>query len=379
MKFYAIPSSFPFVNRVLLLCVLVFNNTFGQAKTEILTNQGVVSMVKAGLGKLIRLIMIILFCILSLISFTATSQNMIKITKLRPAQLDLSAYQKIAIGDITGSTGAKTERAMDLADALTSELFNSKGFEIIDRNAINQILASQKGNNIQTINETTTSVLAKKINSAVLIVGRIQNDKIYKEEKTVRNIVVSDGCYNSYWWELQGDITVQLKIIDIKTGQMLFSNPVIKKINVETKKECNPYKLGDLEPILRDGVKDLTREITKIFIPYGETITLFFETPFVVLKNPFKKLTTAIQSFESNNNALGLEILKAYAEDNSLKESFHAKAVYNYGVGLFIDGQYDFATEKINEAQKLGSPNAIQMLKKIETEKQYSIRTNVRR
>ncbi len=375
MKFYAIPSSFLKSNWLFLLFALILNNTFGQVKSKAFTKQKMILYS----NKLTRIVLNSLFVIQLLINFSATSQSIIKVTKLRPAQLDLSAYQKIAIGDITGATGAKTERALDLADALTSELFNSKSFEIIDRNAINQILSSQKGSNIQTINETTTSILAKKISSAVLIVGRIQNDKVYKEEKNVRNIIVTDGCYNSYWWELSGDITVQLKIIDIKTGQMLFSNPVVKKINVETKRECNPYKLGDLEPILRDGVKDLTREITKIFIPYGEVITLTFETPFLVLKNPFKKLTIAIQSFEANNNALGLEILKAYADDNSLKESLHAKAVYNYGVGLFINGQYDFAAEKMQEAQKLGSLNAVQMLKRIETEKQYSIRTNIKK
>ena len=49
-------------------------------------------------------------------------------------------------------------------------------------------------------------------------------------------------------------------------------------------------------------------------------------------------------------------------------------ATYNYGVGLFIDGQYDLAAEQLNKAKAMNDLLAYEVLQKVETELQYSNR-----
>ena len=314
----------------------------------------------------------LLIILLLAVSF-CDAQNAIKVTKKRPPELDFSSYKQIAVGDIVGSSGVKTERSMDLTDALSSKLFNTNTFEIVDRNALTQILSSQRGTEIKMINEATTSALSKKLNGALLIVGRIQNEKLYKEQKSQDQSIVVNGCRTMYWWSVTGDMTVQLKILDIKTGKMVYNKPVVQNIKMETKQECERKSLGDTEYLLQDAVTGLATEIAKIILPYDEDMTLTFEQPMITMfKNPFKKLKVAIQSFQGNDNATGIQILKSYADDTSLKPNLHPMAVYNYGVGLFIDNQYDLAATQFQTASTLGSLDAPAMTTKTQNERQYS-------
>ena len=260
---------------------------------------------------------------------------------------------------------------MDLADALTSKLFNANAQEIIDRNALESILASQK-TSLTTINEASASALSKKLSSAIMIIGRIQNEKIYKEQKNTKNIIVSNGCSYTYWWELTGDITVQIKVIDIKTGKMLFSNPIVQPIKLETKRECSPTVLGDTEPLLKDATDDLATAIAKLIVPYDEKLIINFEKPILsILKNPFKKLNAAVASFQSQNNDVGLAILKEYADDTKLKPETRAMALFNYGAGLFIAERYELSEEVLKAAAASGSLSAPALLSQIQIEKKH--------
>ncbi len=205
-----------------------------------------------------------------------------------------------------------------------------------------------------------------------MIIGRIQNEKIYSESKNVQNIISSNGCAYSYWYELSGDITAQIKVIDIKSGKLLFSNPVVRNIALKTKRECTPYKLGDTEPILQDAAKDLATEITKLIVPYYEEFTVVFEKPVLsVFKNPFKQLPLAVQNFSVNNYSAALEILKKYADDPSLKPNIKAMAHFNYGLGLSVAEQYDLADEQLRLAASLGDINAAAMIARNAIEKDY--------
>ncbi|WP_374163753.1 CsgG/HfaB family protein [Arcticibacter sp. MXS-1] len=305
-------------------------------------------------------------------------QNTITIKRKRPPQMDISKYEKIAVGDIVGPTGSKTTRSMDLTDALTSHLFNANSYEVIDRNALAEILSAQRGTEIKAINETAAAGLSKKLSSAIMIIGRIQNEKVYSEKKEQRQMISFNGCTMQYWWVLSGDTTAQIKIIDIKAGRMLFSNSIVQPVALETKHECEPRKLGDTEPLLKQTTEQLARQIGKLLLPYDEQITLKFEKPFS-LKNPFKKLGDVIEYFEGGNNEAALVILKEYADNASLKPETRILALYNYAVGLFIAERYSDAALLLKTVNQQGSLDVRPLLKQIEAESQYQTKLAVKK
>lgn len=98
----------------------------------------------------------------------------------------------------------------------------------------------------------------------------------------------------------------------------------------------------------------MAAEITKLLVSYKEDIHIAFQAG-TLLKNPFKKIDEAAAHFRRGNTEDGLQILKVYAEDNSLKDKFKAQSHYNYGLGLFCANQYEEAKAEIKKAIALNS------------------------
>lgn len=184
-----------------------------------------------------------LFCALRLLILpilifygTDSASQSFVFTKTRAPQINIANYKQIAIGDIVGPTGYQTEDALNLSDELSSKLFNSNAQEILDRNALEKILSS--GLKLKLGDEKTVSALKNKLNSAVLLTGRIQTKNISQEEVSDKNIVVVNGCYYSYQWKASCEMIVQVKVVDVSTGKMLFNGPVTKKSSFQTKASC---------------------------------------------------------------------------------------------------------------------------------------------
>lgn len=76
-----------------------------------------------------------IFLVFSCHFFPAGAQTYV-LTKNRVPQLHVKDYKQIAIGDIVCPNGVENERSLDLRDALTSKLFNSNTYEVMDRNAL---------------------------------------------------------------------------------------------------------------------------------------------------------------------------------------------------------------------------------------------------
>jgi tetratricopeptide (TPR) repeat protein len=290
------------------------------------------------------------------------------ITKTRAPLVNAGLYKQIAIGDIVGPSGSKTEEALNLSDELSSKLFNSGAQEILDRNALEKMLSS--GSKLTIGDDKTVAALKKKLNSAVLLTGRIQTKNISQEEVSSKNIVVVNGCYYSYQWKAACEMIVQVKIMDIGTGKMLYNNSVAKTSSFQTKTGCEHTAKIDPSYITSETLKNVATEIARLLVPYKENIDITFQTG-TLFKNPFKKLNEAVINFKAGSFEDGLKILKAYTEDNSLKDKFKAQAYFNYGLGLFCADRYDLAKEEIKKAIALNSGDYSyeQWLAKIENER----------
>lgn len=86
---------------------------------------------KATLSKwricVVSLLLLTLFLVLS----CGTSAMML--TVKRPAEVNLKGYSKIAVGDIADPNGRISQHSRDISEVLTSTLFDTKRFEVLDR------------------------------------------------------------------------------------------------------------------------------------------------------------------------------------------------------------------------------------------------------
>jgi len=281
--------------------------------------------------------------------FSAAAQSFV-LTKTRAPKVNVENYKQIAIGDIAGPSGSQTEESLNLSDELSSKLFNANVQEILDRNALEKMLASHSKFTLG--DEKTVAILKKKLNNAVLLTGRIQTKNISQEETSSKNIVVVNGCYYSYQWKAACEMTVQVKIVDVSTGKMLFNSPVTKKSSFQSKATCEHTQKIEPSYMASETLKDVAAEITKLLVPYKEDVNIPFLTG-TLFKKPFKKIDQVIMNFRAGNFEDGLMILKAYAEDNSLKDKFKEQAYFNYALGLFCANQFAQAKTEMKKAISL--------------------------
>src|SRR5574343_1273664 len=118
--------------------------------------------------------------------------------KQRPARLALTQYKQVAVGTFYGPLGTVTEKSLDIADELTSRLFNANTFEVIDRNALVSLLANQKNSDVKLMDESVISQLNKKLKSAFFITGRIQSERVEQKLIETKN-GTCPGNYSYYW------------------------------------------------------------------------------------------------------------------------------------------------------------------------------------
>ncbi len=302
-----------------------------------------------------------------------TFSQSVTITKKRPADMELPGIKKIVIGDFVNATGLKDKNSLDLIDNITSKIFNSGRFEVVDRNILDQILSSQKRGSVEVIDEKTISLLSKKLDDAILILGRLQASEIRQDQITERNTI---KCGTAYYWKVSGSMTVQLKMIDIKTGRLIFSNSVIQPIDFQSVVSCLPTAKFQDPYIEKQVIPDLASKITNLFIPYSEDINVFFQDG-TIFKHPFKNLTNAISMVRIKDYEKAVELLQPYTQTSDLKNNFKAMAWYNYGLALFAVSRYSDAKKAFKQAISLYPSSDYQLMyDKMDNEKMIAERVS---
>lgn len=300
---------------------------------------------------------------------TVIAQNATLILKKqRPPGLDMTPYRQVAVGDIVGATGFKTEQSLDFTDALTADLFNAKTLEVVDRAQLESIFSSQR--DLQVLDNQAKQILNKKMSNGIFISGRIQRSQLEQKLIYQTQSIVVNGCDKMYHYEVNGNVTVQLKILDLKTGKMIFSDAVTQAVSRQTKEKCEIPEKMDMTVIERDAIKELANETVKLIVPYEQNIPIQFNNP-GLFKPTFKQLNNALKLLEANNTDAGLNILKGYTESKDIKDKFQPNAWYNYALGLLYAGRNKEAKAALQKTVSLNpdyASNTAQYIKLIDDE-----------
>ena len=293
---------------------------------------------------------------LLLLAGSASAQDYIlRFTRTRYPVFDAGKYKQVGIGDIVGPTGTPTQSSLNLTDDLTVDLVKQQTptCEILDHTALNRLYGS-KSSTTTIINETTMASLAKKTQSAVLLVGRIQSDKVSQTLKTESSGVQT--CPTNYWYESFGDFTLQIKIFDVKTAKMLHAEVIKIPMTHKSKKDCKEQGKLEETQIQRQAAEEAAAQVARLLFPYEEALQVELWSP--LLGNPFKNSRNASALFNTGDHKGALDILAGYTTDPSVKEKFRPMAFSNYGCCLYADGQFALAKEQFLKAYAL-SPSTI--------------------
>jgi len=281
----------------------------------------------------------------------ATTSMMITVT--RPAEINLKGFDKIAIGDIVDPSGNVSKHSKDISDEITTTLFTSGKYEVLDRAHIDNVIKEHKLGMSGLVDENTASELGKFIGAAVLVFGRIQTDKYDEETSKGKPWTDKQGkSHQSYYREGVYSLSVNLKVVDILTSKIL----AIKTLSTGYKKSTsadNTYAPEiDKNPLYRSCVNDISGQFMRLVAPYDVQVKATFQTDKML-----PEVDQAITQFKIGEWDEGLALLEKSTHKTGLEPKVQAKAYYDLGLAQLYTSKYDDALNNFKKAMSL-MPNS---------------------
>jgi len=267
----------------------------------------------------------------------------------RPAEINLKEYRKIAIGDIVDQYGRKGGHAKDMADEITSVLFTSGQFEILDRQNLARIMTEHSLSETGIIDESTAAEIGKIIGTEALVFGRIQTDqyqedlkegKPYKDKKgRTHQINTRTGSYR---------VAANLQVIDIQTARILAVKNLSAVQTATSIADRKEPKSIDRNALYARCLKKISQQFIRMVAPYDVRVRAAFLTDKLL-----PEVDQAIGYFRIGEWEEGMTLLRGTISKSGLPVEVQAKTFYNLGLAETYDGQFDEAIEHLKTALSL--------------------------
>jgi hypothetical protein len=297
-----------------------------------------------------------MFFLILAIVLSGCSTKKILINVKRPAEVNLKGYEKIAVSSLTGQN---KQHANDVADEIASAMFETKRFEVLDRQHIDKILSEQKLGLSGLIDEDSAPELGRIIGTAAMIFGRIQTDeykestskKDWTEKKTTgkkKNKKTEKIPHTTYYRDGNYNLAVNIKLVDIETGKML----AVKTLSSIKNKSINNVdakapKIDD-SALYRECLSDIKSQFTRLVAPFEVKVEASFETD-----DALPEVQLALVQFKIGEWGEGVKLLENASHKPGFEQKIKAKAIYNLGLAKMYGGDCEEAIELFKKAVTL--------------------------
>jgi len=193
------------------------------------------------------------FVIILLISCTVPSVINIKV--LKPASISMPEIKEVAVVDFRGPDRSGSQ----IATLLQSKLIEANHFDIIERDKINRVLDEQNMGMSGVMDEETAVEIGKILGVDGMIFGEVTQYEVppdkeitqkvkkkkftgkyrtveKKNKKTGKTKKVKEKIYEDVWvdethYVRQGNVAVNFRVVNVKTGQLLAAYSDSKSYN----------------------------------------------------------------------------------------------------------------------------------------------------
>lgn len=277
-----------------------------------------------------------------------------------PAQINMSAYKQLAIGNFSGRSGDY------FSTELKERLVNGGIFSVTDRSQLDQIFAQLRLSQSDLADPRSRLKIGKLLNSAAIITGR-DLDVSYDVQVTYNNMtcqrpvgkkeVQSYAC-TQYTKVCSAGSLGSLDVVDVQTGRILISRKL--------RNSCSDRASAiDGEPqCQRDQGALQWCALSWELAEFVRTISPWQERRFV----PFMKdsslptLETGIRNAQVGDLGEAIKIFSAAAKsaetNPKIKSAAIAKAYWNLGLALEYTEKYNQALLAFKKAYLLNPVHA---------------------
>ncbi len=300
----------------------------------------------------------ILGTILALLLLAGCASQNLKMTVLRPAEVNLGEYHQIAIGDIWGHPYQYVQ-AQDIREAFTARLVQSEYFEfVLDRQYLERILQEHYLGWAGYLDADTAPQLGKIIGAGAFVFGRITRDE-YKEEITTQKETQKDKAGEEYEvikYTRTGThhLGVTFQVIDIESTKIIAMKELRTQFSSSRTSEDSRPPSIDKNFVYDMCVQDLSHQFIRTLAPYYETVS----TPFETDKKNLPELLNAYRMASVGEYQSAIRILQGATRKTGVPAASMAKAHYDLGLLQMYVGDFNAALDSFVRASNLVPKNS---------------------
>lgn len=282
------------------------------------------------------------------------NQSWSKITYMVDKQpiFDVSQVENIIISEIVNNLEREDNHTIDVYDEFVNQVTNIDGLKLIDRDKTNSLLKELDFQRSGYVNENQITKIGKFYSSGLIVFGRIQADEFSQSIKKNKTLIGGNGCPEQRrvgWYQLN----VNLKIIDLKTAEVVFSENIRTDVRKEGPKyNCEyPPSLSSVE-FFQIAKENIGAQFRELFTVHQKEYEIDFQTH----KKFNDGLKHAITLLEIDDFDGGFAKIKEIAQTTS-DEKARSFALYNLAKMQLFNGEYDESLKNAKQAYLLNPKN----------------------
>jgi len=260
----------------------------------------------------------------------------------RPAEINLRGINKIAIGEVRGDGGQV------ITDLLTTKLFESGKFEVVDRANLDRIMKEHSLNLSGAVDEKTASQLGKLVGAAVLVFGNISMFKYDMKASKGDPWKDKQGNYHqTHYKKGIGKVNATLQVVGLTTGTVLAAKTITRQAEDQKSADNEWPEDPDRDAVMGAAVNDTVATFIKMIAPYTDYVNVTFA------KNDSKlpELEKGVNFAKAGQWNDAIEQFKTATQ----KDPTHQGAHWNLGLAYEYTNQFDKAEESLKTANKIAS------------------------
>jgi curli biogenesis system outer membrane secretion channel CsgG len=302
------------------------------------------------------------------ICVSGCASNRVTIGIIRPPEVDMSGYRRVAIANFQGR-GGSGELAAHL---LVSRIFESKAFDVVERQRMESILSERSLTMSGVIDDSTAKQVGAILGVDALIFGEVTTYEVedqrgiekvkeevwtgeyekdekgeYVYEKTLfggkrKKKVYKEVFVDQPFLVRSGSVSVNFRVVDVSTGKIL-----AVKSNASSYHDhaSGTDEIGDLSPkgeILNNLTVKVVEKFVRQIVPYRVRVTREFE----------KEGKRSERGIRLARHGLWEEAVEVFEKERDAKPS-EAYVHYNLGIAYEAMEKLDAAEEAYKQAASL--------------------------
>jgi len=290
-----------------------------------------------------------------LLSSEGQSWNQTKFVVPMQAELSDENYRTIIIAEILNERNRVDQHTRDIYDELANRISEIDDFLLIDRQKTEALLSEfefQQSSGL--VNEDHIKKLGEFYSSGVMAFIRIQRaiekDQVVSKSKWAE----VNGCRTSKYREASFDLSVNVKLIDLQTGGIIFSKNIDALQSLRSKSyDCTTPPKFNKDELYKRSLNKFGNDFQNLFQDYDMVYTVEFQKHSKINE----ELKKAITYFDIKEFETGYEIISAIPS-KSLNDKAQSSALYNLALVQLYSGKYSESLSNAKEAYILDSKNS---------------------